>query len=165
MREFYIILAVFCDYSLGFLSFKRSLSKDIVNSSRILLFYGTTYDNHQPFPLSSSQELLNHPQFDPMKKTVLYLHGYKQHIDDDNIRTTVAAYQTRNDYNILVLDWISIANGDYMFNALPNLVPFSKIMTDVLINLFTQGLHTHLDLNLLVWLEEKYSKNQTESLF
>lgn len=53
------------------------------------------------------------------------MHGYKQTIDDDNIRTTVAAYQTRNDYNILVLDWISIANGDYLFNALPDTVAVS----------------------------------------
>lgn len=85
----------------------------------------TTYNDHQAFPLSSSQEFLNHPQFDPSRKTVLYIHGYKQLIDDDNIRTIVAAYQTRNDYNILVLDWISIANGDYLFNALPDTVAVS----------------------------------------
>ncbi|XP_070502434.1 lipoprotein lipase-like [Chironomus tepperi] len=100
----------------------------------------TTYDDHVAFPLSSAQELFNDPHFDPSRKTVLYMHGYDQLIDDENIRTIVAAYQTRNDYNILILDWITIGSGDYIFTALPNTAAFSKIVADVLIDLFTQGL-------------------------
>jgi hypothetical protein len=53
------------------------------------------------------------------------MHGYLQQIDDENIQTTVAAYQSRNDYNILVLDWTSIASGDYVFKALPDTVAVS----------------------------------------
>lgn len=37
-----------------------------------------------------------------------------------SVNVIVSAYLKRNDYNILVLDWSSLADGNFFFDAVPN---------------------------------------------
>lgn len=38
----------------------------------------------------------------------------------ESVNVIVNAYLKRNDHNILVLDWSSLADGNYLLDAVPN---------------------------------------------
>lgn len=64
--------------------------------------------------------MFGHLKFDAEKKTVLYIHGYMEAPSQESVNVIVNAYLKRNDHNILVLDWSSLADGNYLFDAVPN---------------------------------------------
>lgn len=71
-------------------------------------------------PLDNAKEILKNPKFDLRKKTVLYLHGYIESMANESIHVVVDAYIKRGDHNILILDWSALAEGNYLFDAVPN---------------------------------------------
>lgn len=80
-----------------------------------------TFDDHTVFPLSESNALMAHPKFDQKRNTVLYLHGYVEAPSHQSVHVIVDAYQKRDDYNILVLDWAELADGNFFVDAVPNI--------------------------------------------
>lgn len=38
----------------------------------------------------------------------------------ESVKVIVDSYLQRNDYNVLVLDWSQLANGNYLIDAVPN---------------------------------------------
>lgn len=71
--------------------------------------------------MSESRGVMLHPKFDQKKNTVLYIHGYVEHPSHQSIHVIVEAYQQRDDYNILVLDWSELADGNFFVDAVPNI--------------------------------------------
>lgn len=50
------------------------------------------------------------------------MHGYLESPESDSVRLIVNAYYTRNEHNLIVLDWSDAASGDYFINAVPNAI-------------------------------------------
>lgn len=73
------------------------------------------------YPLSESHAVMSHPKFDQKKNTVLYIHGYIEAPSHQSVHVIVEAYQMRDDYNILVLDWSELADGNFFLHAVPNI--------------------------------------------
>lgn len=71
--------------------------------------------------MSESRAIMLHPLFDHKKNTVLYIHGYVEAPTHQSIHVIVDAYQKRDDYNILVLDWSELADGNFFVDAVPNI--------------------------------------------
>lgn len=59
-------------------------------------------------------------RFDASRLTVMYVHGYLENRDVESVHVIVEAYLRRNDINLLVLDWGTLADGNYMFDAVVN---------------------------------------------
>lgn len=55
-----------------------------------------------------------------MQPTALYIHGYIEAPGVESIHVIVDAYQKRGTQNILILDWGSLADGNYLFDAVQN---------------------------------------------
>lgn len=71
-------------------------------------------------PLALAQKIPHQPDFDLNKKTVLYIFGYIESMKSESVKTIVSAYQKRNDYNVIVLDWMKIVARNYAFQTLPD---------------------------------------------
>lgn len=92
-----------------------------VNSVNIYYFHGKTFEEHTVIRLNESVQVLNHERFDPNIPTVLYLHGYIETMQVESSHVIADAYLKRNDHNILLLDWAELADGNYLFDAVPNI--------------------------------------------
>jgi Lipase len=91
-----------------------------IETASFIFFHGSTFAEHTFFGFSRICELLNHPKFDVGKETVLYAHGYIESPAEESVSVLVDAYLKRGDHNILILDWMELADGHYIFEALPN---------------------------------------------
>lgn len=48
------------------------------------------------------------------------MHGFMETMEVESIHVIADAYLERKDHNILILDWGELADGSYLFDALPN---------------------------------------------
>lgn len=92
-----------------------------LDSVNIYFFYGPTFEDHDVIRLNESVQLLNHERFDPNRPTVLYLHGYIETMQVESSHVIADAYLKRNDHNVLLLDWAELADGNYLFDSVPNI--------------------------------------------
>lgn len=98
----------------------------IIQNHFIQLFYCSTdifsqiFNENEVFYLRTATNILIHPKFDTSKKTVLYCHGYMETLDSESTHVIVNAYIKNGEYNILVLDWSELSNGNYFLEAIPN---------------------------------------------
>lgn len=83
--------------------------------------HSKVFDDHTVYPLHESLAIMTHAKFDQKKKTVLYIHGYVEQPSHQSIHVIVDAYLQRDDYNILVLDWSDLADGNFFVDAVPNI--------------------------------------------
>lgn len=90
--------------------------------------------------MNDAQEILKHEKFDATKKTVLYIHGYLENPEVESIHVIVDAYLTRDDCNIIILDWGLLADGNYMLDAVVNAKQLGPVIAKVLIGMFDNGL-------------------------
>lgn len=90
--------------------------------SKFYFFYGPEYLDHQIYGHNELPQLIRHENYDQNRMTVLYIHGYRESAEDDTVQSIVAAYNSRNDHNLIVLDWSDGASGDYFKQAVPNCV-------------------------------------------
>lgn len=65
------------------------------------------------YELNEANEILNHPKYDSNRNIVLYLHGYIETTSSPTVLKIVDAYIKRGTYNILILDWSTLADGLY----------------------------------------------------
>lgn len=67
----------------------------------------------ESYELNQAIEILEHPDFDLNRKTVLYIHGYIETPSSPTVQKIIDAYNQRDDYNLLILDWTTLADGLY----------------------------------------------------
>lgn len=72
------------------------------------------------FDFDDTVSLLEHPDYNENRKTVLYGFGYTEKFTSESTQMIVTAFITRNDYNILVMDWSKYSGGNYIMDAIPN---------------------------------------------
>jgi hypothetical protein len=70
--------------------------------------------------LATASDILQDPNYNGTKKTVLYFHGYTEKLTDDNLKFIINAFITRGTHNLLILDWVELANGNLFLDAIPN---------------------------------------------
>lgn len=108
-----------------------------------IVFYtmcSNRFDDHQIFELDQAAAIMQHSEFRPEQKTAIYVHGYVESMAVESIHVIVDAYQRRGDHNIIILDWGSLAEGNYLLDAVINAKQLGPHVAGVLIGLFDGGL-------------------------
>lgn len=100
-------------------SFEASSSYDEVN---IIFFYGPSISELEYFSLTSIDQVSSHENFNSKFPTALYIHGYRENFTSESVQTVVKAFLSKKTHNVLVLNWSVYANGNYVTNAVPNLI-------------------------------------------
>lgn len=77
-------------------------------STKFYFFYGSNGRN-QSFELYEWSNITAHKMYDKNRLTVLYLHGTLESISSEGTKLLIDAYNTRNDHNIIILNWEKIA--------------------------------------------------------
>lgn len=88
--------------------------------SRKRTYTRNSFSTQRSYELNESCALFGNAQFDAMKKTVLYIHGYLEGLMHESVNVIVDAYLQRNDHNVLALEWSELAAGNYLIDAVPN---------------------------------------------
>ncbi|XP_037903870.1 lipase member H-A-like isoform X2 [Hermetia illucens] len=117
---------------------KFSESVPIAERNKLILYHGS----NQPeiYQVAEGTQILKSQNFDNSKKTVIYVHGYIENQTSVSVRTVVEAYNQRNDYNIITLDWKEDASGSYLFNAFPNSMKVGDVVSKAVLNMIEEGL-------------------------
>lgn len=88
----------------------------------IAFFYGNDTTKFQLFPIPTAHEIFSNSAFNKTRKTLLYIHGYRENVSSQSVHTVVKAFIARDSHNILVLDWGVYAAGNYVTQVIPNLI-------------------------------------------
>lgn len=96
------------------------MSRLPTDKTKLYFFYGPNYFDHRIYDYNELDDILQHDRYNASQATVLYIHGYLESPESDSVNTIVNAYYTRNEHNLIVLDWSDAAYGDYFIAAVPN---------------------------------------------
>lgn len=117
----------------------RRPAKASLDSVKFMFFYGNKSNEHKNFSLNELGELTKHSKFNSVRPTVLYFHGYIEHMTDEHIEVIVDAYLTRGDHNLIMVDWNDMADGSYLLDALPNAIKLGKMIGGKIVELANNG--------------------------
>lgn len=92
---------------------------------KVAFYYSPTSAKYELFSLDAVDQIFTRKAFNASKKTVLYIHGYQQNLSSATNILMVEAFIKRRTHNILALDWSAYASGNYITNAVPNLIQVS----------------------------------------
>lgn len=116
-----IIIIDKCENQLfGSFSKGTSSSRAALAQSKFYFFYGPEYSDHQIYGHNELPQLIRHENYDQNRMTILYIHGFQESAEADSVQSIVTAYNSRNDHNLIVLDWSEGASGEYFKQAVPN---------------------------------------------
>lgn len=73
-------------------------------------------------------EIASHPNFKRNRTTVLYIHGFRDNVTSEGVKTVMRAFIYRKEFNVLALNWSVYASGNYITNAIPNLIRVAQLM-------------------------------------
>jgi hypothetical protein len=78
-------------------------------------------DAKNSYPLYEPSKIMQDPHFNNSLPTMMYLDGYRENDYDISGRIImIDAFLTRDDYNVIFVNWDKIAGGSYVFDAFPN---------------------------------------------
>lgn len=99
----------------------------------------TSYDEREVYFLDETEKIANHPNFDKTLSTVIYIHGYDESLVSESTQTVIESYLIRNDHNIILLDWSSLADGNYIIDAAVNVKKVGKYLGKILSQFIQTG--------------------------
>ncbi|KAG5684759.1 hypothetical protein PVAND_013973 [Polypedilum vanderplanki] len=114
--------------------------KATLETAKLVFFYGKSFDEQRKFALSKAVDILEQEEFDNAKPTVIYLHGYIEHMEIESIRVISEAYLKRGDHNLILVDWAELADGNYLLDAVPNAMKLANLLADTVLELINNGL-------------------------
>lgn len=123
-------------FILGFLiwaKFETLLCKDKFPEANFLFVNGRKNTDNVVIQFNNTKALLQHPDFNQDRDTVLYCHGYTENFTVESTQVVVDAYLSRNDHNILVVQWSAYSAGNYVFQAIPNSIKIGAKIGKVLV--------------------------------
>lgn len=94
----------------------------------IAFFHGRNVSDYEIYSVASIDDIAKNKAFDKERQTILYIHGFRENLESESVETVVKAFITRGSHNILVLDWSSYATGNYVLDAVPNLVKVCSLL-------------------------------------
>jgi hypothetical protein len=71
----------------------------LIIQSRFRVVNSSTFDKQRNFALSKAVDLLEQPEFDNAKPTVVYMHGFVETMEVESIRVIAEAYMKRADHS------------------------------------------------------------------
>ncbi|XP_014483301.1 PREDICTED: lipase member H-A-like [Dinoponera quadriceps] len=105
--------------------------------SVFLRFYtGTTIDKYVDYSLDNARALQTKLIDD--RRTVLYIHGFSEHLEKESVQTIVQAYLKRNDHNIIAVSYAELANESYT-KVVMSTAPIGAALALVLDNMVQTG--------------------------
>ncbi|XP_070502244.1 inactive pancreatic lipase-related protein 1 [Chironomus tepperi] len=114
--------------------------KATLDSAKLVFFYGKSFNDQRNFPFSKAVDILEQDEFDNGKPTVIYIHGYIEHMEMESVKVVCEAYLKRGDHNIIFVDWAELADGNYLLDAVPNSVKLANILADSVLELINNGI-------------------------
>lgn len=102
-------------------------------------FESAETNNFEYVELNETEQLLDHPDYDNSRPTMLYGYGYTEKYVTKSTQTVLKAFIERNDHNILVIEWSKYSSGRYVSDAIINSYSVGAIIARTLINMRNQG--------------------------
>lgn len=93
---------------------------------QIAFYYGE--GSHQLYSITSMHEITRNEAYHNNKTTLFYIHGFRENLTSESVQTIINAFLFRKTHNILVLDWSKYAAGNYMTQAIPNMVQIGRMV-------------------------------------
>lgn len=102
----------------------------------IAFYHGSTFNDSKSYSLGSIEDISSQESYKSHRSTVLYIHGFRESLSSESVKTVVQAFIKRNSSNILALDWGFYANGSYVTDAVPNMVKvfLSLLKNSIVVN-------------------------------
>lgn len=118
-----VVSEMFIKFFALVLVFSVAVAEDChsVTDLSLILFKGSL-DAVDVVFLNNTKSLLVNPAYDKKKSTLIYGFGYTETYQHPSSRTIAKAYLTRNDSNIIIIDWSKYNKGNYFLDALPYLM-------------------------------------------
>lgn len=119
MRE----IIVFLFLIVAFVASEKFSSGSEINLEDVeLVLVNKYYEKSSRYNLKDAVNILRDPNFHSEKETVFFTFGFND--DKESISTSVMseAFNERNDYNLIILDYGKFSGGNFFFDALPNSV-------------------------------------------
>ncbi|PSN48335.1 hypothetical protein C0J52_03419 [Blattella germanica] len=89
-------------------------------------------------PFDKGEEIIDLPGFDPSKKVLIYIHGFKENMNLTSIHVITNAFLERGDTNVIALDWTEYAAKDYI-TALLNCIIRVANAADIIKKMVARG--------------------------
>lgn len=71
------------------------------------------YDTYTVYQQANAVEILQNPRFNSSLPTVLYIHGLNESPTEISVQIVINAYLTRRGYNVILLNWQTLADQFY----------------------------------------------------
>ncbi|XP_012533657.1 lipase member H-A [Monomorium pharaonis] len=76
------------------------------------VYIGATINEYVDYSLENASAITS--RVINSKPTVMYIHGFTEHLEKESVRTIVQAYLKRSDHNIIGVDYRKLANESYL---------------------------------------------------
>ncbi|XP_037903884.1 phospholipase A1 member A-like isoform X2 [Hermetia illucens] len=106
----------------------------------VFAFYEPSSLSPRYFPLKEGHKILGEPDFVSSKPTIIYIHGFLDSTKSKHNKLVVRAYQSREDHNLLAIDWSTGAKPDYFDNAITNMKKTGASVVEALLQMHDAGL-------------------------
>lgn len=77
----------------------------------------SNYEDHNIYEVREPLDLLKDLHFDPNLPTVIYAFGWTENPQSGSTRTIINSYIERGDWNVILLDWQTLARPFYPIAA------------------------------------------------
>jgi len=114
LKKFFCVILAFQP-----ILFAKAQSSDF-KDLRFIFVYGNSTSKFIIVPFNATKNLLNHPEYDNNRPTMLYGYGYTEKYTSLSTQTVVKAFIDRRDHNIFVIEWSNYSDGNYVTHAIPN---------------------------------------------
>lgn len=89
--------------------------------------------------MNDTEKLLNHQKYNLELPTEIYAFGYTENLMSPGTQAIIESYQERGSHNILIIDWSSYNNGNYILEAIPNMKKIADIIGSTLLIMQNTG--------------------------
>lgn len=96
-------------------------------------------DSVKLITLKDTKKLLHHSRYDRDRPTKIYCYGYTENFMSPGTQAIVDSYLERGDHNIIVIEWSSYNDGNYIIEAIPNMKRISHIIGNTLLDMKSLG--------------------------
>ncbi|XP_036149308.1 pancreatic triacylglycerol lipase [Monomorium pharaonis] len=115
-----MIIHVFWQFVFTIMIIHPAIFDDITTNKAIetiflRVYTGTTIEEYDDYPLENASAITS--RITENKPTVLYIHGFNEHLEENSVQTVIKAYLKKNDHNIIGADYRNLANGLYSVAA------------------------------------------------
>lgn len=101
-------------------------------------YVGTTMKEYIDYSLKNTNALLYRVFKYSNKPTVLYIHGFTEHLEKESVQTVLQAYLKRNDHNIIGVDYGKLVSDSYI-KAVKNVPRVAAVLTKILNKMVESG--------------------------